>query len=1306
MEAENLNPYHLPDGINRLLPVVVPVLLVSVGYVDPGKWAATVEGGARFGSELVVLMLIFNFAAILCQYLSARIGLVTGRDLAQICSDEYDRFTCIILGVQTEVSVIALDLTMILGLAHGLNLLFGWDLFTCVFLTAVNAVLFPPFAILLENCKAKFLCICMSGFIFLFIVLGVLISQPEITPSMNGMLTISSGESAFALMSLLGANIMPHNFFLHSSIVQHLGSPNISKDALCHNHFFAILGVFSGIYVVNYVLMISAASVFNSSGLVMLTFQDAMTLMEQVFMNPFVYLFVLFFSNQIMSLSWSVCGRVVLHDFLKLDIPGWLHCVTIRVIAIVPALYCVWSLGAEGMYQLLIFTQVMVALLLPSSVIPLFRVAASRSIMGVYKISQIVEFLAIVTFIGMLGLKLIFVVEMIFGNSDWVSNLKWNMGSSISFSYVVLLVTACASLCLMLWLLATPLKSASARLDAQVWDWDVPKAVPDTSTEKEESDLTGSAYHGEAPIQKQEPLLAQSKGLESHSDGLVADPCINLPETIMESDHGHHLTTVEENHSNSTFTSSLACGVEEMPVAVESVPVSVVPNLVSDVKLLDTRTVKSESMDPVEKTLGMDGDLQTEKDDDEPDTWEPDESGKGVSGSTQSLTSEGPGSFRSLSGRGDEGGSGTGSLSRLAGLGRAARRQLAGVLDEFWGQLFDFHGQTTQEAKTKKLDVLLGVDSKPSSSSLKVDTTAQEFSGYLTSVGGRGSDHLSNSSLYNSPKQQNVQRSSESAYGVQRGSSSMWSNSVQLLDAYVQNSSRNVPDSSERRYSSVRNLPSMESSDYQPATVHGYQLASYRMAVDRNSDHLNSQMESTALRSPSLGVTSYSRDSMAFALGQKLQNGLSSSHISSFQNPAISRESQLQCERSYYDPCSSGPADTVVSSTNTKKYHSLPDMSGFSVPQRDLYLSDKSAQWDSPIQYGPSVSRTVYEQSLYPNSGSRTGAPLVFDELSPTKVYRDGFSSQLNSSSRSLWSRQPFEQFGVADKNLTVGSEGVRSRSSSITQEATSIVDSEAKLLQSFRHCIVRLLKLEGSDWLFKQNDGADEDLIDRVAAREKFLYEAETREMNRGVQIGEPQYSSDRKSGSAMRTSEAGSTNFLISSVPNCGEGCVWRIDLIVSFGVWCIHRILDLSLMESRPELWGKYTYVLNRLQGIIDPAFSKPRSPMTPCFCLHIPEAYQQRSSPPVSNGMLPPASKPGRGKCTTAVMVLDIIKDVEIAISCRKGRTGTAAGDVAFPKGKENLASVLKRYKRRLSNKPVGAHEGSGPRKVPTSSPYIL
>lgn len=122
---------------------------------------------------------------------------------------------------------------------------------------------------------------------------------------------------------------------------------------------------------------------------------------------------------------------------------------------------------------------------------------------------------------------------------------------------------------------------------------------------------------------------------------------------------------------------------------------------------------------------------------------------------------------------------------------------------------------------------------------------------------------------------------------------------------------------------------------------------------------------------------------------------------------------------------------------------------------------------------------------------------------------------------------------------------------------------------------------------------------------------------------------------------------------------------------------------------------------LQGVIDLAFSRPRSATTPCFCLQIPTVHQQKSSPPVSNGMLPHAAKPGRGKFTTAATLLDLIKDVENAISCRKGRTGTAAGDVAFPKGKENLASVLKRYKRRLSNKPAGTLEL---RKVPTSSAY--
>ncbi|MBA0740181.1 hypothetical protein Gotri_016745 [Gossypium trilobum] len=149
MEAETGNGNHHPGVLNRMLPAVLPVLLISIGYVDPGKWVATVEGGARFGFDLVAPMLLFNCAAILFQYLSARIGIVTGRDLAQICSDEYDKSTCIFLGVQAELSMVVLDLTMVLGVAHGINLLLGVDLSTGVFLAALDAVLFPVFATLL-----------------------------------------------------------------------------------------------------------------------------------------------------------------------------------------------------------------------------------------------------------------------------------------------------------------------------------------------------------------------------------------------------------------------------------------------------------------------------------------------------------------------------------------------------------------------------------------------------------------------------------------------------------------------------------------------------------------------------------------------------------------------------------------------------------------------------------------------------------------------------------------------------------------------------------------------------------------------------------------------------------------------------------------------------------------------------------------------------------------------------------------------------------------------------------------------------
>ncbi|KAG6427424.1 hypothetical protein SASPL_111669 [Salvia splendens] len=1257
MEYEKLITDYQPSSRGRVLAAVGPVLWIAISYVDPGKWAASIEGGARIGFDLSLLVFIVNCAAILCQYLSARVAIATGKNLAQICRDEYDDLTCILLGIQAEISMIVLDLTMILGSAYGLNAVLGIDLFNCVFLTGFDAILFPLLASFLGNPKAKILSICLACFVLASYGSGVLVSQSESSLSTGGILNKLTGENVYTLMSIVGANIMPHNLYLHSSIVQFClqgeGQIDVSKEALCYDQLFATLCIFSGIFLVNSMLVNLAANVFYSSGIISLTSQDALSLLDQGFRSTLAsvaLIFIMFISNQLVAVSWCLGRQVTTPDFFRLEIPDWLHRAIIRTIAIIPALFCVWISGAEGIFQLLICTQVVVALLLPSSVIPLFRVASSRSIMGIYKISPMVELFTLVSFICLLGLKIVFVIELLFGSSDWVVSLRWNIGSSVPVSYTILLKFALGSLCLTLWLAITPLKSASSGVDTQAMEWDSKVAMIDPSVERGPTEVSEVQHGWEKCVEKQEVALSSERLSGSHQNFRPPISDLNLPETLLDSEVNNDLTTIQENTSDVTF-SKPAPGNPEAPATISETASPGSGVIDKSGSLIDVE-LSTESKDMVEKTLKVEGDVLNEKDY-EADQWRPQESIKDVSESGLSFSSDGSGSFRSIGGKNDDVGSGAESLSRIAGLGRAARRQLTAILDEFWGQLFDFHGQVTHEAKAKKLDVLLGVDSKGDSKSLLTSVKLESFSNdsarYIPSPGGRGPDLVRTPSFYSSSMQHTGQSNIASPLGVHQGSP-MLSNRMHLIDAYVRTSSSTL-DNSERRYHSVH-IPSLSDGlDQQPATIHGYNMASYlgRIAKEKGSDYQKSQLESLKQTSvPS--VKSNSMDSYSRPSGQKPQNGLSKPP--GFHNVpvSVSRISSLKSEGPFQDISSPEPVDYNNNSPNAKKFYSLPDISGLYVPQRAS--SNKSSQRENSMGYVQSVSRPARDQMS--SSASWVSPALGFNEISPPKVCRDAFSLQLNSGSGagSLWSKQPYEQFGVANK------------SPSKIPEAASLSGMEAKLLQSFRSCIMRLLKLEGSDWLFRQNDGADEDLIDRVAARERILYEAETRSVDR-------------------RIDEADLSKFM--SVPNCGDGCVWRVDLTLSFGVWCIHRILELSLVESRPELWGKYTYVLNRLQGIIDLAFSKPRSPMAPCFCFQLPDKYQQKSSPSVSNGGLPPPSKSGRGKFTTAAMLLEIVKDVEQAISCRKGRTGTAACDVAFPKGKENLASVLKRYKRRLSNK---------------------
>ncbi|GFY94402.1 hypothetical protein Acr_09g0008480 [Actinidia rufa] len=247
---------------------------------------------------------------------------------------------------------------------------------------------------------------------------------------------------------------------------------------------------------------------------------------------------------------------------------------------------------------------------------------------------------------------------------------------------------------------------------------------------------------------------------------------------------------------------------------------------------------------------------------------------------------------------------------------------------------------TYKKKKEKSWTCYWGLDSTvdpKAATSLKLDASAKEFTGFFSSVGGRGSDSPMSSSSYDFPKMTGVQGGMETSFGIQRVPSSSWSSRMRLLDVYMQNSSHDAFGSGERRYSSLQLPPSSEGNDYQPATVHDNQIASYLSRV---------------------------------------QNGLSTMKPPSFPDPVVPRKISLQFERPFNFLSSAGPAENLNTAVNAKKFHSLPDISGLSLPLQNSYLSGRRARLDSPIGYGP---------SLYASPSMKARAPLAFDDLSPSK---------------------------------------------------------------------------------------------------------------------------------------------------------------------------------------------------------------------------------------------------------------------------------------------------------------------------------
>lgn len=387
-----------------------PAYLVSVGYMDPGNWATDLEGGARFGYQLMWVLVLSNAMAILLQTLSARLGIVTGRDLAQACRESYPRPVAWALWILCEIAIAACDLAELLGAAIGINLLFGLPLIWGVILSAGDTLLvlwFNRFGIrALETIILGFISI-IAGCFFVEIFLA----KPDFHAVALGLIPQLDSQSLYVAIGILGATVMPHNLYLHSSLVQtrNIGADTDSKRAACRFNFLDSFIALNGALLVNAAILILAAATFFTQGIRVTEIQQAHHLLAPLLgttVASIVFAVALICAGQASTITGTMAGQIVMEGFLSFRMRPWLRRFLTRSLAVIPAATVIYLTGDKGAYKLLILSQVVLSLQLPFAVIPLIRFTSDPSRMGSFVSRLWVRILSWAVAIIIVGLNL------------------------------------------------------------------------------------------------------------------------------------------------------------------------------------------------------------------------------------------------------------------------------------------------------------------------------------------------------------------------------------------------------------------------------------------------------------------------------------------------------------------------------------------------------------------------------------------------------------------------------------------------------------------------------------------------------------------------------------------------------------------------------------------------------------------------------------------------------------------------------------------------------------------------------------
>ncbi|UWZ86705.1 Nramp family divalent metal transporter [Occallatibacter riparius] len=376
----------------RLLGFIGPGFLISVGYMDPGNWATDIAGGSQFGYTLLFVIMLSNLMAILLQSLSLKLGVATERDLAQLCRESTGRVGGAVLWLMAEIAIAACDMAEVIGSAIALNLLFHIPLFWGVLITGLDVLLI----LLLQRWgfrAVEAIVIVLIGTILALFIVQTVLSRPEYGTALGSLfipspIILTDRKVLFIAIGMLGATVMPHNLYLHSSIVQsrrYKRTPEGKREAIKFANLDSALALTLALFV-NAAILIVAAAVFHRTGHFEVgAIEDAYKLLSPLVGATFastLFAVALLASGQNSSITGTLAGQVVMEGFVHMKLAPWLRRLITRAIAIVPTIVVVAFYGEHGTEKLLLLSQVILSLQLSFAVIPLVIFTSSRKHMG------------------------------------------------------------------------------------------------------------------------------------------------------------------------------------------------------------------------------------------------------------------------------------------------------------------------------------------------------------------------------------------------------------------------------------------------------------------------------------------------------------------------------------------------------------------------------------------------------------------------------------------------------------------------------------------------------------------------------------------------------------------------------------------------------------------------------------------------------------------------------------------------------------------------------------------------------------